>query len=253
MTTITMPKNLSTDKLSFDKARVNSMGGKVVYMKYNGQNKMVVQTPKMNAPFGISSFTADPASAPKMSLDVSFKGMKEDPRVERFHNKMKELDEYLIDYAVSNSVEWFGTQKSRAVIEEFYIPIVKKSKDPIKYAPTMKFKIQSNIKNDEQIMDVEAYDHERNRFDLDNFSPSSKVEALIECSSVWFVAKQFGVSWKLVQVKVGKPEKIEGYGFLDNDDESDDENVENEENDEDVDVLDAEEDDNVVDASDDTD
>jgi len=227
MATVTLPKNFDASDITFDSVKKNAMGGKVVYMKHNGQNRLTLQTPALAAPFGVSGYTDDKTGITKYSLDVSFKGVDDDPKIKELLEKMESLDAYLIDAAVKNSKEWFGKKMTKEVVEALYRPLVKPSKDPEKYAPTMKFKMPDK---DGRIL-VNAYTSDKQPFDLDNFQPGSKVQALIECSSVWFVNKQFGVSWKLVQLLVNKPEKISGFSFIQDDDaqdaESDDEEVPN--------------------------
>lgn len=222
MAMITLPKNFDASVISFDSVKKNAMGGKVVYMKYNGQNKLTIQTPVLSAPFGIGAYTDDKTGITKHSLDVSFKGIADDPKIKEFHDKMAEFDKTLIEAGVNHSKEWFGKAMKYDVVEALYRPLVKQSKDPEKYAPTIKFKIPSK---DDKLL-VHAYDQQKNAFDLANFVPGSRVQALIECSSIWFVNKQFGVSWKLVQLLVHKPEKLAGFSFIQDDEfdeESDDE------------------------------
>jgi hypothetical protein len=218
MATVTLPKNFEASEISFDTVKKNAMGGKVVYMKYNGESKITIQTPLLSAPFGISTFTDDKTGVTKHSLDISFKGMNEDPKIAEFLEKMSSIDQYMITEGCNNSKDWFGKSMKVDVVEALYRPLVKPSKDESKYAPTMKLKIPSK---DGRLL-VEAYDHTKNEFDLNSFVPGSRVQAIIECSSIWFVNKQFGVSWRLVQVKVSKPDKLAGFSFVDDDDDDDD-------------------------------
>ena len=221
MAMITLPKNFDASVISFDSVKKNAMGGKVVYMKYNGLNKLNIQTPVLSAPFGIGAYTDDKTGITKHSLDVSFKGISDDAKIKEFHDKMTEFDKTLIEAGVKHSKDWFGKAMKYDVVEALYRPIVKQSKDPEKYAPTIKFKIPSK---DDKLL-VHAYDQDKNSFDLANFLPGSRVQALIECSSIWFVNKQFGITWKLVQLLVHKPEKLAGFSFIPDDEideESDD-------------------------------
>ena len=89
----------------------------------------------------MSTFTDEKTGAVKYSLDISFRGMESEPKIQEFHDKMHSIDEMLIKEGVAHSKEWFGKKMSKEVIQEFYRPLVKPSKDPEKYAPTMKFKI----------------------------------------------------------------------------------------------------------------
>jgi hypothetical protein len=217
--TIVLPKNFDANELTFDSVKKNSMGGNVVYFKYEGHPKVVMQTPVVSAPFGLSTYVDDKTGAVKYSLDISFRAMEEDPKIQLFHDKMNDLDNFLISAAVSNSKEWFGKKQSKEVVENFYRPLVKPSKDPTKYAPTMKFKIMT--KRDGNI-DVDAFDSQRNKVNLQDVLTSGvKLQAIIEAGSVWFVNKtMFGISWKLVQVKILPSDKIAGFSFQE---ESDDE------------------------------
>ena len=220
--TIVLPKNFDTNELTFDVVKRNAMGGNVVYFKYENHPKLIMQTPVVAAPFGLSTYTDDKTGAVKYSLDISFRGMEEDPKVQLFHDKMSEFDNFLMNAAVSNSKEWFGKKQSKEVVENFYRPLVKPSKDPSKYAPTMKFKIMT--KRDGTI-DVDTYDSNRNKVNLqDVLAPGAKLQAIIEAGSVWFVNKtMFGISWKLVQVKVLPSDKITSFSFQEDSDNEEEE------------------------------
>lgn len=224
---ITLAKNFNASDLSCEDVKTNSLGGKVVYLKYNDQKKLTMQTPLVSAPFGLSTYTDEKTGITKYSIDMSFKGMDSDPKIQTFHDKMIELDNHILELAEKNSKEWLGKKMSKEVVEALYRPVVKLAKDPEKYAPTMKMKI-TNGRNGE--MNVEAYDSSRNKMDMKELTQGSRIRCLIECSSIWFVNKQFGVSWRLVQVEVHKPDKISGFSFMeDSDDEEEYEEVTDEE------------------------
>tara|TARA_B100001094_G_scaffold220589_1_gene214641 strand:- start:193 stop:939 length:747 start_codon:yes stop_codon:yes gene_type:complete len=226
MSNITLPKNFDASLITFDSVKQNSMGGKIVYITYNGQKKINMQTPEMNCPFGLSTFHDDKSGTDKYSLDASFKGSDENEKIKIFLDKLSDFDNLLIDTAVKNSKDWLGKKMGKEVVSELYRPMVKLAKDPEKYSPTIKFKIRSG--KDEKLQ-VEAYDSSKNKMDITNLVAGSKVQSIIECASVWFVNKQFGVSWNLVQCKVGKSDKVAGYSFVAEDDDSDDENASQEE------------------------
>lgn len=214
---IVLPKNFDCDKLGFDDLKLNSNGGKVVYMKYDGQQRLTMQTPKLTTPFGMSEFRDDKTGTVKYSIDVSFKGANDDSKIQTFYDKMAELDSKIVDFAVDNSKEWFGKKMKKEIVEELYRPLVKQSKDPEKYAPTMKFKIQNNSKDE---LMIEAFDDSRQTVDImDTLKPGSKVRGIIECSSIWFVNKQFGVTWRAVQLEITKSDKLSGFSFVTEEDE----------------------------------
>ena len=213
MATITLPKNLNAKQLNFSEVKKNAMGGNMVYISYNDSKKLMNQTPQIASPFGLSTYTDEKTGNVKYSIDVSFRGMDEDAKVKMFHDKMQSIDEQLIDIAVENSKEWFGKKMSREVVSELYKPIIKPSKEPEKYAPTMKIKIRN-------IQTLEAYDDNRNAVVAeDTIVKGSKIRSILESASVWFVNKQFGLSWNMVQVQVSKPEKLSGYSMMEDSDD----------------------------------
>lgn len=215
---IILAKNLDTAKLSYDTVKKNALGGNVVYLKYDNIPKINVQTCELDAPFGLSTYTDEKTGAVKYSLDISFRGINEDPKIMQFHNKMAEIDEALLSEGVARSKEWFGKKLTKEVVENFYRPLVKPAKDPEKYAPTMKIKIQTNKAGG---IAVDCYDDNKQRMDiLEAVTPGCKVQGILECNSVWFVGKNmFGISWRLVQIRVKPSERIAGFSFVDEDGE----------------------------------
>jgi hypothetical protein len=139
-------------------------------------------------------------------LDVSFKGT--DPKIQSFYEKIQQMDQRMIDLAVENSPAWFGKKMSKEVVEELYRPLIKPSKQPDKYAPTMKFKIRA-------LETVEAFDKDRERFDMVNFQSGSTVKCIVDFAPVWFVNKQFGLTMTVNQLAVESTPagKLHGFAF----------------------------------------
>ena len=217
---IITPKKFDTNEITLADVQKNKMGGNIVYIKYGSMKKLTLQTPLMSAPFGISTYVDEKTNIKKHTIDVSFNNASDDPKIEMFQNKMQEFDEYLISQGAANSKAWFGKNQKREVVEALYRPLVKPAKDPEKYAPTMKVKIQSK---DEDFL-VEAYKYnDRTKFDFKDIAKGAKIQMILEVSSVWFVGKtQFGITWVLKQVRVQQPEKLLGYSFTEDSDDDDD-------------------------------
>lgn len=226
MASIIKPKDFEPSSITFDEVKTNALGGKVVYLNHKDTKKITLQTPILAAPFGMSEYKDDKTGISKLNIDISFKGVKEDPKIQEFMEKMQELDNHIINSGVENSKEWFGAKKKKEIVEELCKVIIKPSPQPDKYEPTMRFKIPTNQKG--EIL-MEAYDQNRNPFDIKNIQKGSKIRAIIECNSVWFVNKQFGISWRAVQIEVQKPDKITGFSFVPDEDEVEEEYEEVEE------------------------
>lgn len=225
MASVIMYKNFFSNELKPSpmhqiKDKNGVLGRKMVYLPYGNSKRVLVQTPVMDVPFGVSEYTAENAPV-KYSLDVSFQGYDTDPKLRKFYEVVSEFDEYMINLGVQNSEEWFGKAHSIEMIKEFYRPLINIGKDPAKYAPRLKLKIPPS--RDDNDINVDAYTSDRNKFDMKDFQPGSKVKVIFELSPVWFIGKtQYGVSFKIVQLEVVKgPERLKDFAFQN---ESDDEN-----------------------------
>jgi hypothetical protein len=99
----------------------------------------------------------------------------------------------------------------------------------------MKLKLQSNTKGD---ITCEIFDHNKLKTSSDAITNGSKIQVIIECASVWFVNKQFGITWRALIIRVAKAEKITGFSFIQDDDESEEDVTDEEE------IVEADEDPN---------
>ena len=205
--------------------KTGQSGGKNINVNYSGA-PFILQTPRMLS-FGINKWQdpKDPSSKPKLSVTLSFMGMESNPKLQEFHEKLTELDNWAVETASKNSWEWLARKNlSRETLETIYtrcikVPVDIKTGEPSGKPHNMKVKLQNTtssiscafftkdrvaIPND----DVEKY-----------FTKGSHVRALIQCSGFWVTAGKFGLTWKLVQVIV-EPRAVIGkeYAFDDSED-----------------------------------
>jgi hypothetical protein len=219
MANILLYKNFDKSMFTPGEMSKNKAGGNQVQLKYNNDKRIIIQLPCMTVPFGISEYTPENNTGPvKYSLDLSFRGYDEDSKIKKWLEIMTNLDCHMIDMAVDNSPLWFGKKMSREVVEELYRPLLKHSKDPVKYAPTMKLKIRTKIDN---TMNVDVFNKDRSSFDINTLLPGSSVKCIADFAPVWFVNKQFGVTLSLIQMEVvSAPQgKLVGFAFQDDDDD----------------------------------
>lgn len=215
-----MYTTFDASELTCGESTKNRAGGNQVSLLYNGQKQIVLQTPAMSVPFGLSEFTPESNVGPvKYSLDLSFKGCDTNPKVEQFLKMVKTLDQKMIALAVENSKAWFGKPMSKEIVEELYRPLMKESKMPEKYAPTMKIKIRPSRNGDS--FNLQAFTSDKEPFDMKEFQPGTNVKCIVDFSPVWFVNKQFGLTLNLIQVEiVSLPAgRLQGFAFQSDDDE----------------------------------
>ena len=212
---------INMSDIQFSEPKTNSLGGQSVYVSYNG-NKIITQIPKTKCPFGLNSQSFD-NSPVKYTLDVSLG--KGEGKIAGWRQFVYDLDKHIIDTAVEKSETWFKKKKSAGVIEELYKPIVVESKKD--YPATMKLKLPF-YNNEFQTI---VFDSKRNKVEPSLIEKGCEVTLIAELAGMWFVGKQFGVSWKIIQAKVYPLMKMDQYAFVDEED-GEEEEVEIEEEEE---------------------
>ena len=209
-----MPIQLATD---FDPSviRVGDVektrkGGKIVYLSNADGSRIVLQTPTMPLPFGVTPYEVG-GDIQSYSLDLSFRHAESDEKVGAFLNVVRKLDAYLIDVATERSEEWFGKKQSRELIEEFYRKVLN-DRRPGEYPPTVKAKVSVNSMGEPV---AQFFDETRQSTSLDNFSKGATIKTIVELGSVWFVNKTFGVTFRVSQAQVvQKPSAVgKAYAF----------------------------------------
>jgi hypothetical protein len=220
---VVQPSTFDVSKVSISQPKVLDSGGKMAYLNY-GEKRLLIQTPSLPAPFGMSVF--DKAGPPKYSVDLALRGYQDQPKSKALFTALQKLDEYMIDQGVKNSKAWFKADMKREVVEAFYTPCVRFGRDKqgnqTSYPPNLK--VQLRRKRDGSDFECLFYD-QKSKGDPDAqplrgipaeelLVKRSELTALIECTGVWFAGGKFGVSWKAVQIRLDSvPSGLRGYGF----------------------------------------
>ena len=236
MSTTIKGKNIDTSKLAFSQPRVLDNGAKLVYMNYDG-GRLSVQTPWMSLPWKMGVYTE--GEYPKYSIDLSFKGMENDPDLQAFHDKLQEVETQIIDEGFENTVSWFKKKKStREVVEAIFNPILKVSKDKEtgepdgKWPPTMKLKVarkngvwESNRDKPLVVKGKDGTTYKINSEDNleDIFKKNTRLRVKMSCVGLWVASGNYMCQWQLTHAEVDVPEDADGDDFLpDSDDEAED-------------------------------
>ena len=207
-------------------------GAKFVYVSYNGK-PLVIQTPEMSIPFDKKEIRdeTDESKILSVKIDLSFKGKDDKKSLAKFYNVIEGIDEEIINNAIKHSMAWFkkphpsSDDKNydremsvlRATIEDKYNRVLRHSKDKdtnkpnFKYPSTMQVKIP--IKNN--LMDVESYDANENEIDINKTSmKGANASCILSLSGLWMGGGNFGITWKLIQIRVSLKSVIQGYSFI---------------------------------------
>jgi len=223
--------------------KVLKSGAKSVYVNYEG-SKLLLQTPVMSLPYGVndnSKFKDDNGDEKKYDLTLSFRGMEENPKLKVFHDKMKALEDKIVEDAFANRQPWFKNNfnNNKDVILTKFTPMVKLDKDKEtgeitnKYPPTFKVKLPYDAKNDK--FEFDAYDMDTNELDFAKIVANmkgGKAQLIIQLNGIWFSGGMFGCSWKVVSGKF-QQSNMSKVVFLE---DSDVEKADEEDDDDDISV-----------------
>jgi hypothetical protein len=248
---VLLPKNFNVDKIKYSEVKVMKSGAKSVYVNYSG-SKINIQTPVLNIPYGVNDnmqfIKDDPKrkdEPPKYDITLSFKGMDENPKMKLFHDKMKELEQKVLDDAFANRIAWFKNNfdGNKSTVSNMFSRIIKRDKDKDtgdyadKYPPTFKAKFPYDTREDK--FDFDSYDMDNNEINFKDYVSNLKggrAQFIIQLNGIWFSAGMFGCSWKVVSGKFQQLNMTKITFVQD----SDDDVVNDEEDDEDI-YVDADE------------
>jgi hypothetical protein len=243
MPSVLTATTFDVNTVTFGKHKPNTNGGYNIELAVgDSTNETLLQTPKMRAPFGISTDKTNPF---KKSLDVSFQGHETSESIKALRVLIEKMDNVTIDYALKNSKTFFKKELTRDVIAEYYYSGIKISKKE-QYSDTFKFKLlfmkpnpEKNLPNGKYITSFwDPKGDEKNENYLDK---GDSVTALIKPQMLWVANRSFGITWVCTQVRVHKQQKASGYAFKktddsDKEDEFEEEEVEVTDDDEEVEV-----------------
>ena len=193
--------------MQFSKLRKNKNGGKAVYLNAGDNKKIYIQFPFMRSPYGLSAFTDEATGRTSYSLDLSFDPDNEEAMA--LHNKLKELDDIIVNTVAKNSKEWLGKEFNVAVLKEaLYKPMVRPGKE--QYPSTIKLKI---LTKPDGTFVPEAYSMQRQPVTLDTIEKGQKCMAIIDLNQIWFIDNKFGVTIRLQQTLLEQSAKLPSFAF----------------------------------------
>ena len=216
---IQQSSDFSPASVQFSKLRKNKNGGKAVYLNAGDNKKLYVQLPFMRSPYGLSAYTDEATGRTSYSLDLSFDPDNEEAMA--LHEKLKELDDIIVNTVAANSQEWLGKEFNVEVLKQaLYKPMVRPGKE--QYPATIKLKVLT--KSDGSFV-PECYNMSKQMVTLDSIEKGQKAMPIIDLNQIWFIDNKFGVTIRLQQVLFEQSAKLPSFAFqgLDLPDEVEDE------------------------------
>jgi hypothetical protein len=184
------------------------------------QQPFIHQAPPLSLPFGCS--TKEAAHGTRHMAVLSFPTVRRDPTSGEYHGEgdtleymkfIQGIDIYNKQKAYDQCKSWFRKEQSEAVIDEFYFHNLYVGEKAMtgEFSPTFTTKIP--FYRDE--FQTKFFRHENDGTNTvikfsDISSGQRKVIPLLETTGLWFAGKQFGMSFRLLQLMVFVEDKFEG-------------------------------------------
>jgi len=194
-----------------DNLEIASYDGKKISLCTSEGKPVRIQIPRMYMPFGISGFVPEVGQT-KWNIDFAMLGYDEENNyVNKFYNTLHKIEDKIIESVSEQSEHIFGKEMSVEQLRPMFNSNIKTSpgREP-------KFRIKVDTTSD-NIIRPTVYDARHNDI-------STKVEnglysrnsgtAIVELSSVYFLNRKFGVTWKLYQLVVYEPQRLKGFQFI---------------------------------------
>ena len=205
--TIQQSSEFSPANVQFSKLRKNKNGGKAVYLNAGDNKKLYLQFPFMRSPYGMSAFTDESTGRTSYSLDLSFDPDNEEAMA--LHEKLKELDDIIVNTVAANSQEWLGKEFNVEVLKQaLYKPMVRPGKE--QYPSTIKLKI---LTKPDGTFVPESYSMQKQPVPLDSIEKGNKAMAIVDLNQIWFIDNKFGVTIRRQQALFEQSAKLPSFAF----------------------------------------
>lgn len=203
--------DLDFKKLTFSEMKQNKYGGNFVNIIYDGKIADI-KFPRMQAPFGISTFEDKKTGDLNYNLETSFDNLNDTSNLKEVYEKALKFDEFIIKTVAKHHKEWLNEDEKPDIkyLKKSYTPFVKvpvdkQSKKPLDYPSRCKagFYVSKNgeftfslfSKGSKVPITTENYS--------EYISPRDDIKSLRRLKNIWFSNMGgFGVAWELRQIVV---------------------------------------------------
>jgi hypothetical protein len=219
-------RDVTPETIVYENSKHNKHNGLTVPVKWRDPetgnlHPLVIQTPIMSLPFGISDKTLEqygrkveaslsfPTYSPHVGEDGQVTPAWDNDEMLAFFEWMSMWDKLNPDAVAENTETFFRKKISRVVVDELYKPNIKPSTQPDKYAPTVRCKVPCS--SDGPTADFWAVQQKGNTpVEMSQIRNGSRVIALLKTTGLWFAGKSFGMNFHVIQMVQLASDKFEG-------------------------------------------
>jgi hypothetical protein len=230
-------------KVTFSEPKTNPHGGKGAAVYYDGE-ELLIQTPRMRLPFGLSRYeeedkvTKQKTGKVKYSIDFAFTGYKDDPangvkadpEVKEFYDFLQKMDQRVLKEAHQKYFQWLESpdQPELGAVKFLLRPSVKFSKDKVTKQPSDKYppNLSCEVPMWKTGLGTSFYLQGGSEIPQDQLQTNHKAaipdrsdaKGILK-AKVTFNGSKFGFKWVPIQAKVYPRSTVRAYAFRDDDDE----------------------------------
>lgn len=172
---------------------------------------MRVQIPRMYMPFGISGFTPAVGNT-KWNIDFSMKGHDEEGNhVKAFYETLQKVEAAVVEAVRERSVDVFGKEMTTEELLPMFNSNIRYSADR---EPKFRVRVDTHMSGE---IKAGIFDKDKNNITMkleDKLYARNSGVAIVEMSSMYFLNRKFGVTWKLHQLVVYEPQQLKGFQFI---------------------------------------
>jgi hypothetical protein len=123
------------------------------------------------------------------------------------------LDEIILNHAVENSIEWFKKTLDKKTLRLMYNPILKDTK----------WRVRVPMDDVTKSFNGGVFNNKNERIDIHDVCLETETfDAVIQLVGIYFIPGEFGLSWKLLQLKVHPRTSLNTYAFNSDEDDASD-------------------------------
>ena len=207
--------DFSASSIKFSDVQQNKMGGKAIYLNSADGGKVLLKLPPMKAIVGISPYYADKTTKKNVQNYKMPLSLTDSAAVAFF----AELDKAVLAHIQANEAKFFGGKKTLKDMMVNYKPFVQPS-EKAEYAPLLKTNVIWN--KDSNKFETQFYDSTGTDIDPEELVEKRglTVTTLIQLGQIYNTPAGFGLSIRLVQVKVASQAKLSSRALLDEPEEA---------------------------------
>jgi len=193
--------------------------------------KLIIQTPKMQVPFGISSRQMYPEDEPRYDVQLNFDLSKTTHKT--LYNNIRFIETVVKKHIKSDCLTYLRKNNiSDEALDEYFCSAIKHHKDRYsgeiddKYPPTIRFRLKTGNNGNKPSKKVLVFNKSKKLVDYNDLlkgnlvQPRDRMFFLFQVSSVWASSRtrRFGINYNVLQIKYEKNiERVlqEEYAFDD--------------------------------------